>query len=75
MAERGNAKHGPALDEQMKHESQGMVHGTKPAHAEEWRESEPFPDDTDPAAVQEAPQTGGGAGTASGRGAGKLPEA
>lgn len=54
MAERGNTKHGPALDEQMKHETQGMVQGTKPAHAEEWRETEPFPDDTDPAAVQEA---------------------
>lgn len=54
MAERGNTKHGPALDEQMKHESQAVVQGTKPAHAEEWRETEPLPDDTDPAAVREA---------------------
>jgi hypothetical protein len=31
-----------------------MVRGNKPAHAEEWRETEPFPDDTDPAEVQAA---------------------
>ncbi|MGF9647787.1 hypothetical protein [Arthrobacter sp. Alg241-R88] len=54
MAERGNTKHGPNLDDQMKHEAQGVVHGIQPPHAEEWRETEPFPDDTDPAEVQEA---------------------
>ena len=54
MAERGNTKHGQQLDEQMQHETQGMVRGNQPAHAEEWRETEPFPDDTDPAEVREA---------------------
>jgi hypothetical protein len=54
MSERGNTTHGQNLDDQMKHETQGMVRGNKPAHAEEWRETEPFPDDTDPAEVQAA---------------------
>ena len=54
MAERGNTTHGQNLDDQMKHETQGVVHGNQPPHAEEWRETEPFPDDTDPAEVQEA---------------------
>jgi hypothetical protein len=54
MAERGNTKHGSNLDDQMQHETQGVVHGNQPAHAEEWRETEPFPDDTDPNEVREA---------------------
>ncbi len=54
MAERGNTTHGQNLDDQMKHEAQGVVHGNQPAHAEEWRETEPFPDDTDPEEVREA---------------------
>jgi hypothetical protein len=47
MAERGNTKHGSELDDQMKHEAQAAVHGIKPPHAEEFR-------DTDPAEVQDA---------------------
>lgn len=54
MAERGNTKHGSNLDDQMKHETQGAVQGNQPAHAEEFRETEPFPDDTDPAEVRDA---------------------
>ena len=54
MAERGNTSHGQELDDQMKHETQGMVRGNQPAHTEEFRETEPFPDDTDPAEVQAA---------------------
>jgi hypothetical protein len=54
MAERGNTTHGQNLDDQMKHETQGMVRGNKPAHAEEFRETEPFPDDTDSEEVQSA---------------------
>lgn len=54
MAERGNTKHNSELDDQMQHETQGMVRGNQPAHAEEFRETEPFPDDTDPAEVREA---------------------
>ncbi len=54
MAERGNPKRGPNLDDQMKHEAQVVVHGIQPPHAEERRETEPLPDGTDPAEVQEA---------------------
>ncbi len=40
--ERGNSKHGPVRDEELAHETQGMVRGyPKPAHAEEWRDPEP----------------------------------
>ncbi|MBT2512452.1 hypothetical protein [Arthrobacter sp. ISL-30] len=54
MAERGNTTHGPHLDDKMKQETQGMVKGNQPAHVEEFRETEPFPDDTDPQEVQDA---------------------
>ena len=41
--ERGNTKHGPAHDQVMAHEIGGMVRGAPwPAHAEEWRQPEPF---------------------------------
>jgi hypothetical protein len=46
MAERGNTKHGSNLDDQMKHETQGAVHANQPPHVEEWRETEPFPDES-----------------------------
>ena len=54
MAERGNTTHGSHLDDNMKQETQGMVTANQPAHAEEWRETEPFPDETDAPEVQEA---------------------
>lgn len=41
--ERGSAKHGPRLDEQQKHETEGMVRGGGSTHAEEWKEPEPMP--------------------------------
>ncbi|MEV7632716.1 hypothetical protein AB0N64_09930 [Microbacterium sp. NPDC089318] len=53
-AQRGNATHGPNLDEQLKQESRGMVQGHGAPHAEPFRETEPLPDDTDPAEVQDA---------------------
>lgn len=56
MVERGNTTHGPALDESMKHEARKIVQGNQPAHAEEFRESEPFPDDTDPEEIRAALQ-------------------
>jgi hypothetical protein len=63
VAERGNTKHGQHLDDKMQQETQGMVKGNQPAHVEEWRETEPFPDDTDTAEVQDAvtpePEAGG----------------
>jgi hypothetical protein len=40
--ERGNTKHGPVHDQEMAHETQGLVQGAAHrAHAEEWRETEP----------------------------------
>lgn len=37
---RDSSKHGPVLDEQMKHESEGLVRGTGPTHVEEFKEPE-----------------------------------
>ncbi|MFI8413192.1 hypothetical protein ACIGB6_12045 [Paeniglutamicibacter gangotriensis] len=54
MAERGSDKHGPELDEQMKQEAEGGLKGIKPSHREEFRQSEPFADETDPTEVQDA---------------------
>lgn len=51
MAERGNTTHGPHVDDQMKHETQGLIHGNRPTRAEDWREAETMDDgaDLDPA--------------------------
>ena len=38
----------------MRQETQGAVKGNQPAHVEEGRETEPFPDDTDPREVQDS---------------------
>lgn len=54
MAERGNTKHGSELDDQMKHETQALRQSSRSGHAEEFRETEPFPDDTDSQEVREA---------------------
>jgi hypothetical protein len=56
MAERGSDKHSAELDDQMKHEADSGVKGIKPSHREEFRQSEPFTDDTDPDEVQDAPE-------------------
>jgi hypothetical protein len=47
MIERGNTTHGPRQDEELKHEAQSFVQGHGPSHVEEWRQTEPMPDDTD----------------------------
>ncbi|ETK31326.1 DUF2795 domain-containing protein [Microbispora sp. ATCC PTA-5024] len=39
--QRGSDKHGPRLDEEQKHETQGIVQGAGSSRAEEWREPEP----------------------------------
>ncbi|MBB5136363.1 hypothetical protein HNP84_006110 [Thermocatellispora tengchongensis] len=39
--ERGSAKHGARLDDQQKHETEGMVRGAGATHAEEWKQPEP----------------------------------
>lgn len=54
MAERGNTTHGRRLDEEMKQETEGLTKNTIPDHAEEWRQPEPMPDDTDSGEVQDA---------------------
>lgn len=59
MAERGSDKHGPGLDEQMKQEAEGGLKAVKPSHWEEFRQTEPFTDDTDPQEVQDATERGG----------------
>ena len=43
--ERGNTKHGPLRDEELAHETEGMVRATpQPDHTEEWRQPEPVDD-------------------------------
>jgi len=51
-SQRGNTKHGPALDDQMEQETRGMVQGHGSPHAEPFRETEPLPDDTDEPEVE-----------------------
>lgn len=59
MAEQTD-KHGARLDEQIERETQGMVSGGHPTHAEEFKETEPYSDDhpADPAAAAGAPREG-----------------
>jgi hypothetical protein len=63
MVERGNTTHGPALDDKMKQETQALRQGSRSGHAEEWRETEPLPDDTNSPeireSVRESPPAGG----------------
>ena len=46
--ERSSAKHGPALDEQMKKEVEGQLRSGRPTRVEEWRDAEPFEDENSP---------------------------
>lgn len=57
--ERGN-KHGPKVDDEMGHETQGMVRGAHSTHAEEWKEPEPTADEPpwDPATAEGGRQSG-----------------
>ena len=43
--ERGSSKHGPRLDEEMKHEVRGTVQGIAGGRAEEWKMAEPAGED------------------------------
>jgi hypothetical protein len=43
MEQRGSDKHGPRLDDQQKHETEGMVRGGGTTHAQEWKEPEAMP--------------------------------
>ena len=43
--ERGSDKHSPMRDDQLKHETEGLVRGGHGTHAEEWRDPEPSGED------------------------------
>ena len=43
--ERGSDKHGPMLDEALKHETEGLVRSGHTTHAEEWKDPEPAGED------------------------------
>ncbi len=43
--EQGNSKHGPAHDESLKHETQGLIRAGRSTHAEDWRDPEPLRDE------------------------------
>jgi len=43
--ERGSNKHGPHVDDELKHEVEGLVRGAHATHAEEWADPEPPGDD------------------------------
>jgi hypothetical protein len=43
--ERGNAKHSPRKDDELKHELEGTVRANRSTRAEEWRDPEPPADD------------------------------
>ena len=43
--DRGSDKHSPLVDEQLKHETQGLVRSGHSTHAEEWKDAEPSGED------------------------------
>jgi Protein of unknown function (DUF2795) len=43
--ERGSDKHSPLVDDQLKHETEGLVHAGHGTHAEEWKDAEPSGED------------------------------
>ena len=43
--ERGSDKHSPLRDDQLKHETEGLVRGGHSTHAEEWKDPEPSGED------------------------------
>ncbi|MCU1564338.1 MAG: hypothetical protein JWN05_2717 [Arthrobacter sp.] len=54
MIERGSNKHSPKVDDELKDEIEPVMRSGRPSRAEDWREPEPFPDDTDDPEVQAA---------------------
>ncbi|WP_378147807.1 hypothetical protein ACFJGV_06715 [Cnuibacter sp. UC19_7] len=47
--ERGNTTHGARVDDELEKEDRAFVQGhPSPSHVEEFRQTEGFPDDTDP---------------------------
>jgi hypothetical protein len=43
--DRGSDKHSPLVDDQLKHETEGLVRGGHSTHAEEWKDAEPSGED------------------------------
>ena len=43
--ERGSDKHSPMVDDQLKHETEGLVRSGHSTHAEEWKDPEPVGED------------------------------
>ena len=43
--DRGSGKHSPRRDEELKHETDGLVRGGHATHAEEWKDPEPSGED------------------------------
>jgi hypothetical protein len=43
--ERGSDKHSPLVDDQLKHETEGLVRSGHGTHAEEWKDAEPSGED------------------------------
>jgi hypothetical protein len=43
--DRGSDKHSPLVDDQLKHETEGLVRAGHSTHAEEWKDSEPSGED------------------------------
>ncbi|MDX6288170.1 MAG: hypothetical protein QOG53_3655 [Frankiales bacterium] len=43
--ERGSDKHGPRLDDELAHETEGLVRAGRSTHAEEWKDPEPSGED------------------------------
>jgi len=43
--ERGSDKHSPLRDDQLKHETEGLVRASRTTHAEEWKDPEPSGED------------------------------
>jgi hypothetical protein len=43
--ERGSDKHSPMVDDQLKHETEGLVRSGHSTHAEEWKDPEPSGED------------------------------
>ncbi|MBO2463631.1 DUF2795 domain-containing protein [Actinomadura violacea] len=61
-------KHGPKVDDEIGHETEGMVRGGHPTHAEEFKETEPYSGDApwDPTAATGDPREGSPPGMSAG---------
>ncbi|WP_051940959.1 hypothetical protein [Phaeacidiphilus oryzae] len=56
--DRGSSKHGPALDDEMARETEGLVRSGRHTRAEEWHDPEPPDDEEDAESAEGAPLAG-----------------